>query len=71
MKEKFMISQLSLSIIHLLSFYFLFSKINADLLGLCVFLTSFINLGFLFVDIGLDQIHYQYSKKFFNFDKCS
>ena len=66
MKEKFMISllsQLSSSIIHLLSFYFLFSKINADLLGLWVFLTSFVNLGFIFVDIGLDQIHYQYSGK--------
>ena len=66
MKEKFaisIISQLSSNILQLFAFYLLFLNLDVATLGIWAFLTSIINLGFLFVNIGLDSIHYQYSGK--------
>lgn len=66
MKEKFvisLISQLSSNIIQLFAYYFLFIKLDVTLLGIWAFLSSIINLGFLFIDIGIDSIHFQYSGK--------
>lgn len=64
MKEKFTISlfsQFSSNLIYLFAVYFLYLKLEVNLLGLWVFLTSVVNLGFLFIDLGINSIHYQYS----------
>jgi len=64
MQEKFVFSILSQffsNIIYLFSFYLLFQKLNATYLGIWGFVNSVINLGFIFTNIGIDVIHYQYS----------
>ena len=66
MKEKYIISIISQffsNIIHLLAYYFLFLKLNPETMGIWTFLNSVINIGFLFINIGLDSIQYQYSGK--------
>ncbi len=67
MKEKFfisLISQFSSKIIYIFTFYLLFLNLDINHLGIWVFLTSVINLGFLFMDKGLlDVVHFQYSGK--------
>jgi len=66
MKEKFIISifsQIVANIIYLFAFYLLFLNLDKSLIGIWTFLSSIINLGFLFINIGLDTIHYQYSGK--------
>jgi O-antigen/teichoic acid export membrane protein len=66
MKEKFIISifsQIVSNIIYFFAFYLLFLNLDKSLIGIWTFLSSIINLGFLFINIGLDTIHYQYSGK--------
>jgi len=66
MLEKFVFStltQLISNLIYLFSFYLLFQKLNATYLGIWGFLHSIISLGFIFTDLGIDVIHYQYSGK--------
>lgn len=66
MKEKIFFSflfNIISNLIYLLSGYLLARNLEVVLLGLWVFLNSTINIGFLFVDIGIDIIHYQYSGK--------
>ena len=66
MQEKFIfsiITQLISNIIYLFSFYLLFQKLNPTYLGIWGFSSSIINLGFIFTDLGIDVIHYQYSGK--------
>lgn len=66
MKEKFIISLVSHVISNLTilyAFYLLFLNLDKPLVGIWALLNSIINLGFLFINIGLDTIHYQYSGK--------
>ncbi len=66
MKDKFAItffSQFSSYLIQFVAFYLLFLKMEVSIMGIWAFLTSMINLGFLFIDIGIDTIYYQYSGK--------
>jgi len=66
MKEKFVISivsNFSREVISLVSTYLLFLFLDVELLGIWALLNSVINLGFLFADLGLERIHYQYSGK--------
>ena len=67
MKEKFfisIISQFSSKIIYIFTYYLLFLNLDINHLGTWIFLTSVINLGFLFLDKGLlDTVHFQYSGK--------
>ncbi len=66
MKEKFIVSvvsQLVSSIVFTFAFYLLFLNLDKPSLGIWALLNSIINLGFLFINIGLDVIHYQYSGK--------
>lgn len=66
MREKFalsLITNLSGNALLLISSYLLVLNFNTYQLGIWVLSNTIINLGFLFIDIGLDQIHYQYSAK--------
>ncbi len=66
MKEKFLFTfvfNISSNIIYIISSYLLVLHLEVILLGLWVFLNSIVNLGFLFIDIGFDILHYQYSGK--------
>lgn len=66
MKEKFvisLISNLSSNLIAIMAYYLLFRQIGATLLGLWTFLNSTVNIGFVFIDMGLNVIYYQYSSK--------
>ena len=66
MKEKFiisLISQVVSSLGFIFAFYLLFLNLDKSALGIWALLNSIINLGFLFINIGLDSIHYQYSSK--------
>lgn len=50
-------------LIFLISNYFMALKFGPEVLGEWVFINSAINLGFMFIAVGIDQIHYQYSVK--------
>lgn len=66
MKEKFvisLISQLSSNLIYLFAFYLLFYNLPESTIGIWRLMNGIVNLGFLFINIGLDTIHYQYSGK--------
>ncbi len=66
MKEKLIISIFSNTCSHLIyifSLYLLFYNLEESLIGIWMLLNGVINLGFLFINIGLDVIHYQYSGK--------
>ena len=66
MKEKFIVSLLSQVISYLISlfaFYLIFLNLDTILIGIWTLVNSIVNLGFLFINIGLDAIHYQYSGK--------
>ncbi|MHA1272221.1 MAG: lipopolysaccharide biosynthesis protein [Promethearchaeota archaeon] len=66
MKEKFFLSftlNILSNLMYLISGYLLALNLEVALLGLWVFLNSLVNLGFLFMDVGFDIIHYQYSGK--------
>lgn len=66
MKEKFtfsLFSQFINQILTLIANYFLVLFIDVEIMGLWALLNSFINLGFIFNDLGLTSIHYQYSEK--------
>ena len=64
MKEKFVIlfvSRISSNIFGIISGYVLVSSLGASLLGNWLFLLSLINIGYLFIDLGFDKVHLQYS----------
>ncbi len=66
MKEKFiisLISQVISYIISIIAFYLLFKYLDTSFIGIWTLVNSIVNLGFLFLNIGLDSIHYQYSSK--------
>ncbi len=66
MKEKFIISiisQVVASIGFFFAFYLLFLKLDKNSMGIWSLVNSIINLGFLFINVGLNVIHYQYSSK--------
>jgi len=66
MKEKFtisIISQLFLKIFSIISTYFFVLYLDVELIGIWALLNSVISLGFIFTDLGLVIIHYQYSEK--------
>ncbi len=66
MKEKLIFSlvfQLATYIITVMASYLLALNLNVGLLGLWAFIGSFLNIGFLFIDMGFTSIHYQYSGK--------
>ncbi|MEE9378489.1 MAG: hypothetical protein V3V33_10695 [Candidatus Lokiarchaeia archaeon] len=66
MKEKFiisLISQVMSYFISIIAFYLLFLNLDTSFIGTWTLVTSIVNLGFLFLNIGLDSIHYQYSSK--------
>jgi O-antigen/teichoic acid export membrane protein len=66
LKEKFvfsLITRLSSNILFLFASYILLLKLDISSIGLWVFLNTGINLGFLFINIGFDSIHTQYSGK--------
>jgi O-antigen/teichoic acid export membrane protein len=50
-------------IVYTFVLYLLTLKLGVDTFGIWIYLNSIINLGFLFINVGLDQIHYQYSGK--------
>jgi len=64
MKEKFVvsfISNLSSNLIFIIASYLIVLTFDVAILGTWFFLNSVVSLGFLFVDICFDKIHYQYS----------
>ena len=66
MREKYVFSFISNTISYIffiLSNYIMALRFAPTLLGSWVFLNSVINLGFMFVSVGFDKIHYQYSSK--------
>ncbi len=66
MKEKFIISlvsQVSSRLIYYFAYYLLFYNLDVQLMGIWALIDGIINLGFLFINIGLDIIHFQYSGK--------
>lgn len=66
MKEKFvfsLITGLSSNILFLIASYTLLLKLDIASIGIWVFLNTVVNLGFLFINVGFDSIHYQYSGK--------
>jgi len=66
MKEKFtitVISQLGHHIINTIAVYFLFLKLEIELMGILVLFRSFIELGFIFREMGFKNIHFRYSIK--------
>ncbi len=66
MKEKFIISIISQVVASLgffFAFYLLFLKLDKNSMGIWALVNSIINLGFLFINVGLNVIHYQYSSK--------
>ncbi|TET60297.1 MAG: hypothetical protein E3J52_04115 [Promethearchaeota archaeon] len=66
MKEKFvfsLITGLSSNVLFLFASYILLLKLDIASIGIWVFLNTVVNLGFLFINIGFDSIHYQYSGK--------
>ena len=71
MREKFVItilSQLANYIFTLLANYFLVFYMEVYIAGIWALVNSIVNLSFIFSDIGLIPIHYQYSEKK-NYDK--
>jgi len=69
-KEKFiftLFSQLISNFANVVSHYFLALFLEIELMGTWALLNSIINLGFIFVNLGIDSIHFQYSGKK-NFD---
>ncbi len=70
MKEKFIFtifSQLISNFAIVISHYFLALYLEIELMGTWALLNSIINLGFIFINLGIDSIHFQYSGKK-NFD---
>ncbi|MBD3201960.1 MAG: hypothetical protein GF316_18230 [Candidatus Lokiarchaeota archaeon] len=66
MREKYVFSFVSNTtayLIFILANYVMALKFAPSLLGTWVFLNSVNNLGFMFVSVGFDKIHYQYSSK--------
>ena len=66
MKEKFIVTMIATSsnyLITLITFYFLFLKLNVELLGIYTFINSIVHLGFITIDLGLTNIHYRFSSK--------
>ncbi len=66
MKEKYVFSFISNTISYvffILSNYIMALKFAPSLLGSWVFVNSVINLGFMFLSVGFDKIHYQYSSR--------
>ncbi|MFX0132193.1 MAG: hypothetical protein ACFFDN_00975 [Candidatus Hodarchaeota archaeon] len=66
MKEKFfflLISSIISNMISIIASYILILNLEIVILGYWVFLNTIINLGFLFIDLGFETIHYQYSGK--------
>lgn len=66
MKEKFVISIILPFFTNLFSFfanYILILKLQVELMDTWAFINSVITLGFLFADLGLNSIHYQFSSK--------
>ena len=66
MKEKFIVSIISnlvKNISSLIANYILVLFLDVQLMGTWAFLQSVIHLGFMFSDLGLESIHYQYSGK--------
>lgn len=66
MKEKFIISLLSQVfsyVISLFAFYLIILNLDTITIGIWTLVNSVVNLGFLFINIGLDSIHYQYTSK--------
>ena len=66
MKEKFIISIISQVVASLgffFAFYLLFLELDKNSMGIWALVNSIINLGFLFINVGLNVIHYQYSSK--------
>jgi len=66
LKEKFVISLitgLSSNVLFLFASYLLLLKLDVASVGIWVFLNTVVNLGFLFINVGFDAIHFQYSGK--------
>lgn len=66
MKEKFVVSiifPLLTNLFSIITNYILFFNISVDLVGTWTFLVSVIGIGFIFSDLGLETIHYQYMRK--------
>lgn len=66
MKEKFVtlvIFQLSSNLLNLFATYVLILNLNIELMGSWFLFNSFINLCFIFINLGFDLIHYRYSVK--------
>ncbi len=66
MKEKFifsLITGLSSNLLFLFASYILLSKLDIATVGTWIFLNTVVNLGFVFINVGFNSIHYQYSGK--------
>lgn len=66
MKEKFIISivtQTGRWIFTFIGSYLFILYLDVGLMGIWALLNSIVNLGFLFINLGFDSIHYQYSGK--------
>ncbi|MHA1438587.1 MAG: hypothetical protein ACTSPD_13520 [Promethearchaeota archaeon] len=70
MKEKFIVSiilQVGFNILAIIAGYLLALNLDVELIGILALLNSIVNIGFIFANIGITSIHYQYSSKD-NFD---
>ena len=66
MKEKFffsLITGVSSNLLFLFASYILLLRLDIASIGTWVFLNTVVSLGFLFINVGFDSIHYQYSGK--------
>jgi len=73
MKEKFVVSivlPFTTTLFLIFSNYILALNLDINLMGDWAYLNSIIAIGFLFINVGFDSIHYQYSGKK-NFDDYS
>ncbi len=64
MKEKFVVSlttNIVSYVVFILAGYLLALNLEINLIGIWVLVNSIVNLGFLFVDVGFETIHYQYT----------
>lgn len=66
MKEKFvfsLFSNLFINAFNLIAGFILLMNLSVGFLGIWIFLNTICNLGFLFIELGIDTLHYQYSAK--------
>ena len=73
MKEKFFVSivlPLITNIMAIISSYILALNLDVQLMGDWAYINTIVSISFLFINVGIDYIHYQYSGKE-NFEELS